>query len=96
MNLEKNQKKARLIGICLVLLGAVLWGISGTVGQYLFEQQAFNAEWLTVIRLLSAGVVLLCLAIIGGNKKIWSIWTTRSNQVNLVCEGIFIFKCEIN
>lgn len=67
----------------------MLWGISGTVGQYLFEQQAFNAEWLTVIRLLSAGVVLLCLAIIGGNKKIWSIWTTRSNQINLVLFGVF-------
>lgn len=89
MKLETNQKRSRIIGISLVLVGAILWGVSGTVGQYLFEHHGFNAEWLTVVRLLSAGVLLLLLAAIGGNRQIWSVWRLPSNRLNILLFGIF-------
>jgi drug/metabolite transporter (DMT)-like permease len=44
-------------GIALVLTGAALWGVSGTAAQYLFQQQGFSPEWLTVVRLLLSGII---------------------------------------
>nr|WP_052002159.1 EamA family transporter [Halalkalibacter wakoensis] len=82
-----NMNQSRMKGIFLVLLGAILWGVSGTVAQYLFEQQAFNAEWLTVIRLLSAGVLLLLFA--RRRQNIWAIWQRRGNRISVVLFGIF-------
>jgi drug/metabolite transporter (DMT)-like permease len=42
----------RIKGIILVIIGSMLWGISGTVAQYLFQEKGFSPEWLVVIRLL--------------------------------------------
>ncbi|WP_096199759.1 DMT family transporter [Bacillus sp. FJAT-45350] len=83
-----NLKKSRIIGICLVLTGAILWGVSGSVAQYLFEEHGFNAEWLVVIRLLSAGILMLSIAIMTGNENVWEIWKTPMNRVKIIVFGI--------
>ncbi|UZQ50592.1 EamA family transporter [Clostridium kluyveri] len=49
----------RIKGILLVITGAMFWGISGTVAQYLFHQKGFTPEWLVVVRLLVSGLLLL-------------------------------------
>ena len=48
--------KQRTKGIILVIIGSMLWGVSGTVAQYLFQKKGFSTEWLVVIRLLISGV----------------------------------------
>lgn len=53
--------QSRTKGIVLVIFAAVLWGVSGTVAQYLFQKR-FTPEWLVVIRLLLSGIILLCYA----------------------------------
>jgi drug/metabolite transporter (DMT)-like permease len=79
---------SRKNGIALVLTAAVLWGISGTVAQYLFQQQGFNPEWLVVIRLLLSGVILLGLAYRKENQRIWGIWKSNQERLNLVLFSI--------
>ena len=54
MNLNSRTK-----GILLVIVGTMLWGISGTVAQFLFQQKGFDTEWLVVFRLLISGFLLL-------------------------------------
>lgn len=80
---------SRTKGIILVLIAAIFWGISGTVAQYLFQQQGFSAEWLVVTRLLSSGAILLFFSSIVKKQNIWSIWKNNRDLVALILFGIF-------
>lgn len=78
----------RIKGILLVIIGAMLWGISGTVAQYLFQKRAFSPEWLVVIRLLISGIILLSYAFMKGNHDIWTIWKSKNTMVSLILFSI--------
>lgn len=78
----------RIKGITLVIIGAMLWGISGTVAQYLFQEKGFSAEWLVVIRLLAAGLILLLYSLIKGKQEIWTIWKSKHSILSLLLFSI--------
>ncbi|WP_205672220.1 DMT family transporter [Ammoniphilus sp. YIM 78166] len=78
----------RAKGIILVITAAILWGVSGTVAQYLFEVQGFSVDWLVVTRLLIAGVILLVFAYKKEGSHIWNIWKGRQDRVNLLLLSI--------
>lgn len=80
--------KPRLKGIMLVIIGAMLWGVSGTVAQFLFQQKGFTAEWLVVIRLLVSGIILLLYAYIKGKQDILKIWESKHNCWSLITFSI--------
>lgn len=42
--------------------GAVIWGLSGTAGQYLLGHYSVDPFWLTSVRMVCAGLVLMILA----------------------------------
>lgn len=52
----KSRKKVYL-GMGLALLGALLWGLSGTCVQFLENQRHVNMEWLVTVRLFVAGCI---------------------------------------
>lgn len=54
-------------GMFYVLLAAVLWGSSGVCAQYILEQSAVSAQWVTMIRLLFSGLILLTLSFMQGD-----------------------------
>ncbi len=83
MNFKQRKK-----GIVLVIIGAMLWGISGTVAQYLFQEQGFSAEWLVDIRLLISGIILLIYAFIKGKRDIWSVWKSKEDSLSILFFGI--------
>ncbi|MDQ0155699.1 EamA family transporter [Robertmurraya andreesenii] len=78
----------RTKGFVLVLIAALLWGVSGTVAQFLFHQQGFSPEWLVVVRLLTAGVILLTFAYRKEKQRIWDIWKNKYESIGLVLFGI--------
>ncbi|WP_122639814.1 DMT family transporter [Romboutsia sp. Marseille-P6047] len=78
----------RMKGITLVMLGAMLWGISGTVAQFLFQQNGFTPEWLVVVRLLASGILLLFLGLIKKDKGIKEIWKNKKDRTNLISFSI--------
>lgn len=77
----------RTKGILLVIIAAMLWGISGTVAQYLFQKRGFSPEWLVVIRLLISGIILLAYALIKEKQDILKIWKSKNN-----CYGLITFS----
>lgn len=83
------QSNSRKKGIFLVLFATMLWGVSGTVAQYLFEQQGFTTEWVVAVRLLSSGLLLLLYGKLTGVKDITSIWKERKTRIQIVIFGIF-------
>lgn len=78
----------RIKGITLVIIGAMLWGISGTVAQYLFQEKEFSAEWLVVIRLLASGLILLLYSLMKGKQEIWTIWKSKHSILSLLLFSI--------
>jgi drug/metabolite transporter (DMT)-like permease len=68
----------------LVIIGAMLWGISGTVAQYLFQKKDFSPEWLVVIRLLISGLILLLYAFIKDKQNVWKIWSSKRDSLSLI------------
>lgn len=81
--------KERRKGLILVIIGAMLWGISGTVAQFLFQEKSFDPEWLVVIRLLSSGSLLLLYGYFKGNKNIKNILRLKKNRISLILFSIF-------
>lgn len=80
---------SRVRGYIMVLTAAILWGLSGTVAQYLFQEQGFQLGWLVTTRLIISGVLLLIIASGGSDrKKIFSIWKLPKDWIQLIIFGI--------
>lgn len=78
----------RLKGIFLVIFAALCWGVSGTVAQYLFQSAQFTTEWMVVVRMISAGILLLLIGVLKGEKSIFKIWKTKSDAFRLILFGV--------
>ncbi|MBY0123682.1 DMT family transporter [Bacillus sp. S/N-304-OC-R1] len=79
---------SRKKGIFLVLVGALMWGVSGTVAQFLFQHQGFSPEWLVVVRLLISGTILLLIAYKKEKKRVWAIWKVKHDSFSIILFGI--------
>lgn len=70
-------------GFVLAIIAATLWGVSGTFGQFLFEQRHINVEWLIVVRMLSAGILFLLFCMLK-NEDIKVIWKDKTDIGHLL------------
>ncbi len=75
-------------GIFLVLTAALFWGISGTVSQYLFQTLHISTEWLTTVRLISAGFLLIIIAYKKEGNRIFDIWRQKADVLAIVIFGV--------
>lgn len=82
MNLSQRQK-----GISLALGGSLFWGCSGVAAQYLFEH-AMTTEWLVVVRMLIAGILLLIIDSYTNKTNIWKIWQDKASRWRLIAFGL--------
>ncbi|HCW52767.1 MAG TPA: EamA family transporter [Clostridium sp.] len=78
------KKSLRLKGIFLVVLGTLLWGVSGTTAQYLFQAENFTPEWLVTTRMLLSGAFLLIVSAIKGDKNLLRIWKRKDSVIRLI------------
>lgn len=76
-------------GVLLTLLGAVLWGISGTCSQFVQHQRGINAEWLVTFRLLTAGTITVAAAYAQGRGTIFRIFRNRLDTMKIIIFGLF-------
>lgn len=75
-------------GIIITLLGGTFWGISGTMGQFLFQNYHLNTMWLTTMRMIFAGIILLTVCFIKDTKKTLSIWQNKNDVFQLILFAI--------
>ena len=57
-NTAEGNKRPVAGAICAAA-GGVCWGLSGTMGEFLFQHEGMDSRWLVPIRLGTAGVILL-------------------------------------
>ena len=77
------------LGILITVLAGILWGFSGTCGQYIFERFPIAPAHLTSIRMLSAGIILLIVGFTKGKDNMLKIWKSGSDVKTLLIFGIF-------
>lgn len=71
----------------MALSAAILWGISGTVAQFLFEQKQIPPDWLVTWRMLIAGVILTSYGFTRKNGDINHIWNRWKDRIELLIFG---------
>ncbi|MFR3729496.1 DMT family transporter [Lacrimispora sp.] len=84
-NTAHSQKK----GCIMTLSGGILWGLSGTCGQYLMQAKGLTADWLIPIRLVLAGILLLGVCAWKDGKRVFQIIRERKDLVDIIIFGIF-------
>ena len=74
----------RIKGSALTMGGAVCWGVSGCMGQYLFTREGMDSTWLVPIRLFLAGLILCGFFFIKDRKTLFDPWNVRKNPRNAI------------
>ena len=77
-----------LLGILLTSLGAMCWGLSGSMGQFLFQHEQMDSRWLVPIRLGGAGIVMLLFLLFKYGKQVLSPWKDRTERWELFIYSI--------
>jgi drug/metabolite transporter (DMT)-like permease len=76
-------KRSRQVGLIMIISGAALWGISGPMIQWLFQNTELTSADYLVVRLIAAGIILLSFLIFT-KQAIFAIWKHPSQWIQLI------------
>jgi drug/metabolite transporter (DMT)-like permease len=62
------------LGIAYAVIAAALFGIGGTLAQFLFTQRGVSLDWLVTMRLLVSGILLLAFAGLHDIRRMLAVW----------------------
>ena len=82
-------KQYQVSGILLTMLGAILWGISGTSVQFLSNLRDMNLEWLVTVRLILAGLCTVIYAWFKFGNSIFNVFRNVKDTLGLIVFGVF-------
>lgn len=71
----------------MTLAGGMLWGFSGTCGQFLMQTKGLLSDWLVPVRLLTAGGLLLVICWLKERRRIFDIW--KRDWLGILIFGVF-------
>ena len=75
-------------GILLTTVGAACWGLSGSMGEYLFDVQGMDSRWLVPIRLGLSGIILLLYSTVKYKKDVLKPWRSLQSAIYMLIYGI--------
>lgn len=75
-------------GMIVTVAGAVCWGISGTCSQYLCSVQGMDAEWVTQIRLICAGIILVIYSLLRERRQFMELIHTPKALIHCIFFGV--------
>lgn len=75
-------------GMALAAAGAAFWGGAGVAAQFLLQSRNFSPEWLTVVRMLLAGCLLLIYCKLRG-ENIFTLWKNALDKREIIIFSIF-------
>lgn len=71
----------KVLGTAMIITACIFWGISGLFAKALFNiSSSITSMWLTQVRMVSAGIILVLLSLIRGEhpfqifKDLHSAW----------------------
>ena len=78
-----------LRGIILVLLAAFFWGLSGVLGQFLFQNYSLDAFAVTAARVFLAGAIMISISLYKNKEKSLALFEKKENIITLIKFAIF-------
>lgn len=78
------QQSSYYKGVGLAVMAAILWGVSGSLVQFLFEHRGVELEWMISCRLLAAGILLIIFSGFNLGKEIWKPFTNKRDLLQLL------------
>lgn len=82
--MAEKMRQNTVKGILYTVFGGILWGFSGTCGQFLFMNYGVDASWLTTVRMIGAGIVLILVGFLKDRKAMAGIWKDRRDALRLI------------
>ena len=75
-------------GTIYSLLSGLIWGICGILGEYFFAHYQVSSGWITSMRLLVAGSVVLILSSFQLRSQLFNIWKNWKNYLPFLTYAI--------
>lgn len=85
---REMDKLDRLKGNSYAAAGAIGWGISGVCSQYLFLEYRLDSGWLTAVRMILSGILLLGLAFSREGGRIFGVIKDKKDRLWLLAFAI--------
>ena len=85
-------------GAILTLLGAICWGLSGVLGEYLLNISKIDSTWVIANRLFYAGIVLVIILFLKDKKNLINVFSDKKDILRLlnfsffgllICQGAY-------
>lgn len=89
MKKENNQK----LGLLIVLFCGAMWGLSGVLGQLLFQTTTIPVAWLTSIKMTLSGMIILILLFLKKDSFIFCVWKNKRDILTLIIFSILGVMC---
>ena len=70
-------------GTAVLIAGCTLWGLSGTCGQYLFNNFGLESGWLVMVRAVVSGLVLSLVCAVRKDRGYLEIWRNSGDVLQL-------------
>ena len=85
--MNKYQKKI-FKGTLYSLFSGLIWGICGILGEYFFTHYPVSSGWITSMRLLVAGSLVLALSAFQLRGRLLNIWKDKKNYLPFLAYAI--------
>ena len=83
-----HYQKKIVKGTVYSLLSGLIWGICGILGEYFFTHYPVSSGWITSMRLLVAGSLVLGLSAFQLRSHLLDIWRDRKNYLPCLAYAI--------
>ena len=84
-----STRRLQALGIAMALSAGTLWGVSGTIGQYLYANTDISGGLLSSIRMPLAGLILFGYAFFTQKRQVFAIFRSRRDTLLLVAYALF-------
>lgn len=78
----------RIKGITMIILGAMMWGATGPLMEWLLNETVLTVNFMLALRLTIAGLGILAV-LLWQKKPIFAIWTLRPFRWQLIIFSLF-------
>ncbi|MBR4077526.1 MAG: EamA family transporter [Oscillospiraceae bacterium] len=76
-------------GVLCTLIGGCCWGFSGNCGQYLFNVHGVDPQWLTVVRMITAGLITVGIVAARDKQKLIDCAKNKHDRIMMLLYGVF-------
>lgn len=83
MNISSRTK-----GVLMAVIGSIFWGGSGVAAQFILQEKGMTADYLTAVRTIVAGILLLSIDAFINKNNIFAIWQDRESRNRLLAFGV--------